>query len=366
MITIIKPETVTITVEKVIQNITIEKMVNEITIISAAEASPPEPIPVNLTLPVITGVTTEGETLTASAGTWESQTEPTFTYSWFRDEVVIPDADSHEYELVEADVGETLTVRVIATNTTGSSESAESLPTDVIQSAVPAFTTFMQENSIGWFETNSPETDFVRVGDNVAEWLDRLGRDAKFTNGTSISQPISGSNTLNGKNVLSFAGTKRMFAEGALFDLPTANNTVYAVVNKPDGSTTNRALLIGRMVSSDRYGLRFAGSAVRYNNTNSTSINAGPGVFNQNNTDWRILRGRKDGSTLGMRVDNEAEATTTTGINDIASTQMTLGVTPAGAEPFNADIAALLFFAKSLTPEQDEIVMQYLNDEWGV
>jgi hypothetical protein len=366
MIKIIKPSTPKVVIKKVINKITIEKMINHITIVTGASGTPPEPIPVNLTLPVITGVTTEGETLTASAGTWESQTEPTFTYSWFRSGEAIEGADGHEYELVEADVGSTLTVHVVATNTTGSSEPVESLPTDVIQSAVPAFTTFMQENSIGWFETSEPETDFVRVGDNVAEWLDRLGRDVKFTNGASVNQPISGLNTLNGKNVLNFATGRRMFAQGALLDLPTANNTIYVVLNKPDSSLTQRAILVGRISNQDRYALSFTGSGVRYINTGSTSLTSGPGVFNQNNPNWRVLRGRKEGSTLGLRVNNEVESTNQNGINDGAATQMTLGVTVAGADPFNADIAALLFFAKSLTPEQDEIVMQYLNDEWGV
>jgi hypothetical protein len=59
-----------------------------------------------LTMPALTGTPTDGETLTASDGTWE-QTLDSTTYQWYADGVAIAGATSSTYELqVGSGVGE--------------------------------------------------------------------------------------------------------------------------------------------------------------------------------------------------------------------------------------------------------------------
>lgn len=74
--------------------------------------------PVNTVLPSITGTATEGQTLTASAGTWTGS--PTYSYQWERAGAAIDGATASTYLLVSADVGSTITVTVTATNAGGS------------------------------------------------------------------------------------------------------------------------------------------------------------------------------------------------------------------------------------------------------
>ena len=77
--------------------------------------------PVNTSLPTISGTTTQGQTLTASNGSWTNS--PTdFAYQWQRCDGSgancsdISDADSSSYTLVYADAGSTIRVVVTATN----------------------------------------------------------------------------------------------------------------------------------------------------------------------------------------------------------------------------------------------------------
>jgi predicted secreted protein len=74
--------------------------------------------PVNSVLPSISGTPQVGQVLTAHAGTWSGN--PSFTYQWRNAGVDIGGATSVTYTPVVGDIGDVLTVRVTATNTSGS------------------------------------------------------------------------------------------------------------------------------------------------------------------------------------------------------------------------------------------------------
>ena len=102
------------------------------------------PAPANTVPPAITGTTTAGQPLTASAGTWTGS--PTsFGYRWRRCDAAggscgdIAGAQSSTYVLADGDAGSTIRVVVMATNGTGSTP-ATSAATAVIAPAPPAST----------------------------------------------------------------------------------------------------------------------------------------------------------------------------------------------------------------------------------
>ncbi|MGB6177048.1 MAG: hypothetical protein WBF43_12105, partial [Methylocella sp.] len=91
-------------------------------------------IPVNTVVPTITGTAQAGQTLTATNGTWTSG--PTgFTYQWNRAGTPIGGATASTYVPVAADIGDTLTVSVVATNAGGSGAPATSAPTSAVAAA---------------------------------------------------------------------------------------------------------------------------------------------------------------------------------------------------------------------------------------
>ena len=98
--------------------------------------------PTNTAAPTISGTPQVGQTLTATPGTWTSDTTPTYTYAWQRCDAqgancaAISGATASTYTVQTADVDKTLRVVVTATNPTGSS-SATATQTAVVTQAGP-------------------------------------------------------------------------------------------------------------------------------------------------------------------------------------------------------------------------------------
>ena len=120
--------------------------------------------PVNSAAPTISGTPQVGQVLTANAGTWKSDTTPTFTYQWQRCDSAgnkcasIAGATAQTYTVQTADVSSTLRVVVTATNKSGSS-SATSAQTAVVTQAGPAgaIKTTQGETSIPASSVTLPE-----------------------------------------------------------------------------------------------------------------------------------------------------------------------------------------------------------------
>lgn len=99
--------------------------------------------PTNSAAPTISGTPQVGQTLTASTGTWNSSTTPTFAYQWERCDTAgnncaaIAGATRQTYTVQSVDANSTLRVVVTATNPSGSG-SATSAQTAVVSQPGPA------------------------------------------------------------------------------------------------------------------------------------------------------------------------------------------------------------------------------------
>jgi hypothetical protein len=101
----------------------------------ATAAAAPQVAPVNVDPPTITGTARVGEALTAQNGSW--QNSPTeYRYRWLRcnpggNSCVLLAADGKTYRVGQADVGNTIRVRVTAVNADGATN-ARSEQTEVV------------------------------------------------------------------------------------------------------------------------------------------------------------------------------------------------------------------------------------------
>jgi hypothetical protein len=113
--------------------------------------------PANTSSPTVTGTAQQGQTLTATTGTWTGDTPITYTFQWQRCDVqgatcgAIAGAASQTYAVGAGDVGGTLRVAVTATNATNTS-SAVSGPTALVAPPGSAPTATKQPDPHGTFQ----------------------------------------------------------------------------------------------------------------------------------------------------------------------------------------------------------------------
>ncbi len=110
--------------------------------------------PVNTEAPQVGGSGVLGQAMNCRHGGWDGKPPPSFTYEWLRDGSTIVSATTEEtYTVVEADLGHSLSCKVIATNSEGTSV-ATSAPFEIIggQAAVEA----KQETHVASTSSNDP------------------------------------------------------------------------------------------------------------------------------------------------------------------------------------------------------------------
>ncbi len=125
--------------------VTATNSISSVSATSAATATVTTGAPVNTALPVVTGTTTDGQTLSSTTGTWAGTATITFARQWKRCDAAganctnISGATGATYTLVSADVGSTIKLTVTATNGVGSA-AADAATTAVIAAVAPANT----------------------------------------------------------------------------------------------------------------------------------------------------------------------------------------------------------------------------------
>lgn len=132
--------------------------------LAATTAAQANYAPTNSAAPAISGTPQVGQTLTASLGTWNSQTTPNYTYQWQRCDTAgnncasITGATAQTYTVQSSDVNSTLRVVVTATNSSGAA-SATSAQTAVVSQPGPAgaIKTTQGATSIPASSVNLPE-----------------------------------------------------------------------------------------------------------------------------------------------------------------------------------------------------------------
>jgi hypothetical protein len=99
--------------------------------------------PVNTVAPAITGTAQEGQIVTCSTGTWTGTPTITFAYQWKRNGSNIGSATNSTYTLVTADVSQSITCQVTATNGSGSASATSNTitPTAAVDPDAQAFIT---------------------------------------------------------------------------------------------------------------------------------------------------------------------------------------------------------------------------------
>jgi hypothetical protein len=117
--------------------------VEQVTIVAPPVSIPP--VNISSTLPVISGDTPVGSTLTSTNGSWNGFPAPTFTYNWYRGLTLLSDQTNNTYVTQAPDLGQSITCRVIGANASGSSFATSNTitptPTPPVNTSPPIIST---------------------------------------------------------------------------------------------------------------------------------------------------------------------------------------------------------------------------------
>lgn len=120
--------------------------------------------PRNTVLPVITGTPTVGQVLTSDTGTWINEPD-SYTYQWKRAGVAITGETNSTYTVVEADVDQSITVTVTATNIAGStSATSEGVIGEMLEQATapsPVIANSLDTSTVNLYWSNTGADNYV-------------------------------------------------------------------------------------------------------------------------------------------------------------------------------------------------------------
>lgn len=238
--------------------------------------------PSNTVAPAITGTAQEGQTVTCSTGTWTGTPTITYAYQWKRNGSNIGSATNSTYTLVTADVSQSITCEVTASNAVGSTNATSNtiIPIsaftgllDTYSGATVAYSfrrlsstyngncirvrrsSDNTEQNIG-FSNNILDTtsllSFVGSGNGfITTWYDQSGNANNSTQTTATSQPRIVSSgvleTINSKPAISFDGTDDFMNLNSLITVGASSYNSF--VGKRDASARSLYGLSG----TDRY-----------------------------------------------------------------------------------------------------------------
>jgi hypothetical protein len=264
--------------------------------------------PVNTVAPAITGTAQEGQTVTCSTGTWTGTPTITFAYQWKRNGSNIGSATNSTYVLVTADVAQSITCEVTATNGSGSASATSNTITPIAVLLLDAYSgaaiayslrklrsaysgsairvrrsSDNAEQNIGFvsdvLDTASLLT-FCGAGNGfITTWYDQSGSANNFIQTTVLSQPqivASGAViNINSKPSLRF---NSKYMSNSATGTPPADLSVFTVRNMATYPNTFRSLFTYK-----QYGLTYNsaggagfGTAHIYSNTAYTTFNNYP------------------------------------------------------------------------------------------
>lgn len=159
--------------------------------------------PVALVAPVISGTPEIGALLTAKQGLWVYDPAaglPVQSWQWRRAGVDIPGATLASYTLTAADQDQSIDLRETQTDGFGQRSNLSA----AVSFAAAAFTPLVDPGLVAWYDA-ADASSITAANGQVSRWQDKAGAAHLIQNASSL-QPLTGSRSRNGLNVLDFDG----------------------------------------------------------------------------------------------------------------------------------------------------------------
>lgn len=324
--------------------------------IATIDLSPTLAAPSNNTLPIISGTSQSGQTLSVTSGSWSGNPTPTYTYLWKLDDV---DAGTGNTLLLDdTDVGKVPSCVITATNSEGF-DTATSANYDVVIAASSTFTPTDITSLEAWYDA-ADATTISETSGSLTQWDDKSGNDYHATQSVSSEQPTVNSRTINSLNVVDFDGTQMLDIPSGFYNVGENPNTIF-VVYVSDDDTQNAKTIFGSNGGGKHFYIRTGSNAnVSYNcatgNSQAQSSIANSVVTGATN----IITGGHDNTSQYMYINGGIPVS---GGTPTSITQTVCNI--SGPFQINGAIAEILVFSEFLSDADKDLVGSYLADKWG-
>jgi len=234
--------------------------------------------------------------------------------------------------------------------------------------ASQAFVPNKIDSLVLWLDATDLGT-IIESGGAVSEWRDKSGNGNHATQFTGSAQPLTGVNSLNGKNVIAFDG-----ADDFLIVTPfatTINLTIILAVNVLSVNGVNSGLLSLNTLGSPGDGQIEGGLGsmflARFNSTSlgSTSFPLSPSNLLNIPSIINYRLSANDSDTV-LRVSGVQEDTDTYNGGLASSHNLRLGINRGVTLPMEVDMAEVIIYNRDLALSEMIAVETYLMNKWGI
>jgi hypothetical protein len=206
-----------------------------------------------------------------------------------------------------------------------------------------------------WLDAADSSTITTSTG--VSEWRDKSSRGSKWAQATANNQPATGTQSMNGKNVLVFDGTNDALTslEPLATSMPMTMFIVHRIVTKTDFGMTYAAAgynYIGQSSTTGKILWSFGGGTFAEGLTDASGTNViATCVMPASGSGDAFING-------GTRVGGNTNRPTLTGTHYLGRFQF--------GNNGNVWIAEILSYTAALLSSERQKVESYLGKKWGI
>lgn len=220
-------------------------------------------------------------------------------------------------------------------------------------------------NSITGLQLWLDASDSSTISAGVSEWRDKSSTRSKWTQNTVSEQPQTGTQTINGRNVLVFDGTNDSLSSTT--PLSTSLPLSFFMVQRI-ASATNFGMSYVAGAGSDDFNIRQSGTTGGLNVVASgfTVINETSGPSRAGNNDiisWLVPSGAGTSSTMFRNGTQLTLASDT--LKPVLTSTHYIGRRSDGFYA-NIWVAEILAYSSLLSTTQRLAVQSYLAKKWGI
>lgn len=212
-------------------------------------------------------------------------------------------------------------------------------------------------NLAAWYDASDTATITSSLG-SVSQWNDKSGNARHATQGIGSNQPVTGTRSINGLNVLDFEATNdNLLLPSALYGLSNGPWT-YLIVYQADTAASAQRMLVGG--SPITYGI-FANTGAN-NGINVRQTNTVPATSYTFDTSLRCWAGRRNGATLEALINGNLSSGSISTASDATISVFTIG---SSSVSMDGMLGEIVMYSRNLTNAEYNQVGQYLAAKWG-